>query len=94
MIAYASIFKAMSIGDLSQFWEKVPAGIGANVTFIDRVDGFKKAIAIIDEALAAITANAISATFTSNVPAGIDINNTLHALKQDILYLQAYMHRH
>lgn len=81
LIAYASIFKALSIGSLSQFWEKVPAGIGVSVTFIDRVDGYKKAITVIDEALATITANAISSTFTSSVPAGIDINNTLHALR-------------
>jgi hypothetical protein len=71
----------LSIGGLSEFWEKVPAGIGVSVTFIDRVDGYKKAITTIDEALAAITANAISATFISSVPAGIDITNTLHALK-------------
>ena len=81
LIAYASIFKALSIGGLSQFWEKVPAGIGVSVTFIDRVDGYKKAITVIDEALAAIAANAISAAFISSVPAGIDINNTLHALR-------------
>jgi hypothetical protein len=81
LIAYASIFKALSIGDMSQFWEKVPASIGANVSFIDRVDGFKAAITVIDEALAAISANAISSSFASNVPAGIDITNTLYALK-------------
>jgi hypothetical protein len=81
LIAYASIFKALSIGDMSQFWEKVPAGVGANVTFIDRVDGFKMAITVIDDALAAITANAISASFIANVPVGIDISNTLNALK-------------
>jgi len=81
LIAYASIFKALSIGDMSQFWEKVPADIGTQVSFIDRVDGFKKAISVIDAALAAISANAISASFASNVPAGIDILNTLNALK-------------
>lgn len=81
LIAYASIFKALSIGDMSQFWEKVPDGTGTNVTFINRVDGFKKAIAVIDEALAAISANAISSSFISSVPAGIDISNTLNALK-------------
>lgn len=81
LIAYASIFKAMAIGDMSQFWEKVPSGIGTAVTFIDRVDGFKKAITVLDEAAAAISANAISASFASNVPAGIDIANTLNALK-------------
>lgn len=81
LIAYASIFKALSIGDMAQFWEKVPAGIGSNVSFIDRVDGFKAAIAVIDEALTTISANAISSSFASNVPAGIDIINTLNALK-------------
>ena len=81
LIAYASIFKALAIGDMSQFWEKVPAGIGNAVTFIDRVDGFKKAITVIDDAISAIATNAISSTFGSNVPAGIDIPNTLNALK-------------
>jgi hypothetical protein len=71
----------LSIGGLSEFWEKIPAGIGVSVTFIDRVDGYKKAIAVIDEALAAIAANAISTAFISSVPAGIDISNTLHALR-------------
>jgi starch-binding outer membrane protein, SusD/RagB family len=81
LIAYASIFKAMSISDMAQFWEKVPAGVGSKITFIDRVDGFKKAITVIDEALATIGANAISASFISNIPPGIDISNTLNALK-------------
>lgn len=81
LIAYASIFKALSIGNMSQFWEKIPAGIGTNVTFIDRVDGFKKAITVIDDALVAIAANPISTSFISSVPAGIDIINTLNALK-------------
>lgn len=81
LIAYSTIFKALSLGNLAQFWEKIPASIGQNVTFIDRIDGFKKAITAIEEAQAAISANAISATFLSNIPAGIDIPNTLHALK-------------
>lgn len=81
LIAYASIFKALSIGDMAQFWEKVPSGIGTNVSFIDRVEGFKKAISVIDDAQAAIAANAISSSFLSSIPAGIDISNTLNALK-------------
>jgi len=81
LIAYASIFKALCIGDLSQFWEKIPSGIGTNVTFIDRIDGYKKAITVIDDALATIAANSISATFIANIPPGIDIINTLYALK-------------
>ena len=63
------------------FWEKVPAGIGENVGFITRAEGFTKAITVIDNALAAINTNAISPSFGSTIPAGIDIVNTLHALK-------------
>lgn len=81
LIGYASLFKALALGDLSMFWEKVPAGIGKNVSFIDRAQGFAKAITTIDEALTAINANAISSAFTANVPAGIVIPNALHALK-------------
>lgn len=81
LIAYATIFKALSLGDLSMFWEKIPANNGANVTFVDRAQGFTRAITAIDNALAATTANPISAAFITNMPAGIDIINTLYALK-------------
>lgn len=63
------------------FGKKIPAGTGTNVTFIDRVDGFKKAITIIDAALTTIAANPVSTSFAANVPAGINIANTLNALK-------------
>src|SRR5690606_25880266 len=76
----ASIFKALAIGNMSMFWDQIPAEIGTNVSFIGRVDGFKKAIAVIDNALTTINANSISSGFLGSVPAGIDIVNTLHAL--------------
>jgi hypothetical protein len=81
LIGYATVFKALALGDLAMFWEKVPAGIGQNVSFINRTDGFTKAITAIDNALSAISSNAISSAFLANIPAGIDIPNTLHALK-------------
>lgn len=81
LIAHASIYKALALGNLSEYWEKVPAGIGQNINFITRVEGYTKAISVIDNALAVITANPISSSFLSNVPAGLDIPNTLNALK-------------
>ncbi|SMD04816.1 RagB/SusD family nutrient uptake outer membrane protein [Pedobacter nyackensis] len=90
LIAYSSIFKALALGNLSQYWEKIPAGIGQNVGFITRVEGFNKAISVIDNALAVIAANPISAGFYTNIPVmpnvtpvtpAIDITNTLYALK-------------
>lgn len=81
LIAYATIFKALALGDLSMFWEKIPANNGLSVSFVDRAQGFTKAITAIDNALAATSANAISSALITNLPAGIDIVNTLHALK-------------
>lgn len=81
LIAYASIFKALALGNMSQYWEKIPSGTGKNVTFITRNEGFVKAIAVLDNALSTIQANPISTSFASNIPAGIDVANTIYALK-------------
>jgi len=81
LIAYVSIFKALAIGNMSMFWEQVPDTIGQNVKFIPRADGFKKAIAVIDNALALMSVNTISTAFKNRVPAEVDIANTLYALK-------------
>ncbi|WP_290795736.1 RagB/SusD family nutrient uptake outer membrane protein [Flavihumibacter sp. UBA7668] len=81
LIAYASIFKALALGNLAMFWEQVPESIGTNVSFVDREEGFAQAIETIDAALAAIAANPISNQFLANIPAGIEIPNTLQALK-------------
>ena len=83
LIGYASIFKALALGGLSEFWEKIPdtVGIGLQPTFMDRAQGYAKAVATIQAAQAAIAANAISADFLSRIPPGIEIPNTLQALK-------------
>ncbi|MEO5593727.1 MAG: RagB/SusD family protein [Chitinophagaceae bacterium] len=82
LIGYATIIKALSIGSLSMLWEKVPDTVGTTATtFIDRVQGFNKAITAIEKAQAAISANAISAGFLTDMPPGVDIVNTLNALK-------------
>ncbi|MEN9570692.1 MAG: hypothetical protein RL172_1923 [Bacteroidota bacterium] len=83
LIGYATIIKSLAIGAQSMYWENVPDTIGTTATgFISRENGFNKAIAAIDKALALISANPISAAFTTDMPAGInDIPNTLLALK-------------
>ncbi len=82
LIGYTSIWKALSLGALSMSWEKVPDTIGLNVTFSPRAQGFTRAVAVIDKALATISANPISAAFSSDIStSGIDIVNTLNALK-------------
>jgi starch-binding outer membrane protein, SusD/RagB family len=81
LIGYTTIFKALALGDLSMFWDSIPKAIGNHTTFVNRMEGYNMAIAAIDKALSAISANPISASFLSNIPAGIDIVNTLRALK-------------
>ena len=81
LIGYVSIYKAMALGSLAMFWDKVPDTVGTDVTFSDRIQGFTKAIAVLDRALATIQATPISASFAGNIPAGTDIVNTLYGLK-------------
>jgi len=81
IIAYSDLFKALALGDLAMFWEKVPAATGQNVSFVDRVQGFTKAIAAIDNAFSTINADSVSSTFLFNIPPGINLVNSLHALK-------------
>lgn len=85
VVGYASIFKALALGNLCMYWENVPDTIGAPVAspskFITRSQGFAKAIAILDNAIALTTTAAPSVAFLSDAPAGINIVNTLQALK-------------
>jgi starch-binding outer membrane protein, SusD/RagB family len=84
LVAYASVFKALSIGTMATFWEQVPTAPGTAetpATFHSRQDAYRRAVKVIDDALAAMSANPISASFISNVPTGIDYANTLNALK-------------
>ena len=81
LIAHASILKALAMGTLSMFWEKVPDSIGKNVTFSDRMVGYARAIAVLDNAINTVKATPISAAYTSDAIAGLDYLNTLYALK-------------
>lgn len=85
LVAYASIIKALAIGNLSMYWEQVPDTIGSAVTsptkFITRAEGFARAIATLDKAINLTTANAPSAGFIADAPAGLSVVNTLYALK-------------
>lgn len=81
LVGYASIYKALALGSLAMYWDKIPDTVGIAVGFSDRLQGFTRAIATIDRALNVITATPISASFAGNIPAGTDIPNTLYALK-------------
>ena len=83
LIAYASMYKALALGNLAMFWDKIPdtSGVGIPVNFLPNTEGYTRALNVINNALATVNANAISGTFLANIPSGIDIISTLHALK-------------
>jgi hypothetical protein len=83
LIAYASIFKALAISNMAMFWDKIPdtTGVAIPVNFVANTEGYTRALNVINNALATVNANPISTSFISNIPAGINIVNTLHALK-------------
>lgn len=86
LIAYASIYKAMAIGNLAMFFEQIPAAPGTQTTpatFQSRVDGFRRAVTTLRAAQTALGANAPNAAFFANVPTNITtayFNNTISAL--------------
>lgn len=74
LIGFVTIYKALSLGKLSSFWQKVPVSTGKQVPFVDRLDGYRAAIAAIDKALA------LNPTTLSGAPI-LNITNALHAIK-------------
>jgi hypothetical protein len=80
IVAYASIFRALALGTLAQFFQSAPIITSDNAPFVDRIELLKGAVASLESAATMVAANPVSANFTGKVPAGIDIPNTLQAL--------------
>ncbi|TAD85673.1 MAG: RagB/SusD family nutrient uptake outer membrane protein [Bacteroidetes bacterium] len=82
LVGYGTLLKAQAMGVLSMYWERVPDTAGVvNVTFIDRVANYNKAVNLITAALNNIQSNPIPANFSTDIMAGINIVNTLNALR-------------
>lgn len=78
--AYGSIFYALSMGTLVQFFEKMPLINGNNAVFSTRADALQKVITVLESADADLATTNPSTKFLSKVPAGIDVKNTVKAL--------------
>jgi hypothetical protein len=78
--AYASIFYALNMGTLCQFYEKVPIVTELNAKFNDRADVLIKIVQVLESVDADLATTAPSALFLSKTPSGIDIKNTVKAL--------------
>jgi starch-binding outer membrane protein, SusD/RagB family len=78
--AYASIFKALALTNLSAYFEQVTISTGAKAAFSPRNQALDQAITTLTSAQTALGTQAIPATFTSRIAPGINIPNTINAL--------------
>jgi hypothetical protein len=77
---YGHLYKAMALGTLSQFFEKLPINTGVNAQFNTRIEALTKAVQLLDEASALLDNSAIPSSFSASVGNEIDLKNTLLAL--------------
>ena len=80
IVAYASIFRALSMGTIAQFFEKAPITTQENAPFVDRVAVLQSAVAQLETAATQLATTPASAEFTAKVAPGIDLPNTIQAL--------------
>ena len=77
VVAYASIFKALALGTLTQFFEQTPTTTGNSASFVPRAQALQLAVQQLEAAAMLVAATPPSATFNSAIVPGIDIANTL-----------------
>lgn len=80
IVGYASIFRALALGTLAQYFESAPITSATNAPFVNRATLLKEAITTLETAAAQVSATPISANFTGKIVPGIDIPNTIQAL--------------
>ena len=78
--AYASIYRALAIGTMAQFWQQVTVETATNAKFVARDEALRQAIALLESAQSTITTTPVPATFNARMVAGLDIPNTINAL--------------
>ena len=78
--AYASIYRALAIGTMAQFWQQVTVETATNAKFVPRDETLRQAIALLESAQTTIASTPISASFNARMVAGLDIPNTINAL--------------
>ena len=80
IVGYASIFRALALGTLAQFFQAAPVTSANNAPFVDRVALLNEAITTLEAAATQVAAVPVSANFIAGIAPGIDIPNTIQAL--------------
>ena len=71
--AYASIYRALAVGTMAQFWQNVTVETATNAQFVARDEALRQAIALLESAQTTIATTPVSANFNGRVGAGLDI---------------------
>lgn len=77
---YGHLYKAMALGTMAAFWEKLPINTGVNATFSTRAEALAQAVLLLDQATTLLSSTTVPATFNTQVGTEIDLKNTLLAL--------------
>ncbi len=80
IIAYASIFRALALGTLAQYFEQAPLITAQNAPFVPRAQLLAEAISTLETAATTLAATSVSADFTAKIAPGINLTNTIQAL--------------
>jgi hypothetical protein len=80
IVAYASIFRALAMGTLAEFFQQSPLAAGENAPFVDRVALLRDAVRQLEATASQLAATPVSADFNAKIVPGIDLPNTLQAL--------------
>ncbi len=78
--AYGHLYKALAIGTLAQFWEKVPINTGENAVFSTRQEALAAAIKMLDDAVTLLGNTPVPPAFLAQVGSEIDLVSTMNAL--------------
>lgn len=78
--SYGHLYKALALGTLATFWEKVPLKNETNAVFSTRVEALQAAVKLLDDASVLMNSTTIPASFTTAVGNDIDLPNALKAI--------------
>lgn len=79
--SYGSIYKALAIGTLATYFEKMPVTLGRNQPFVTREEALKQAVTLLENAEKSISSATVPADVTAKLVAGLDLKNTTIALQ-------------
>jgi starch-binding outer membrane protein, SusD/RagB family len=78
--ALGSMYKALAIGTLATYFEKMPVTLGKNQPFVSREEALKQAIILLENAEKVIPAT-IPTSIGGKLVAGVDLKNSVIALQ-------------